>query len=84
MTTTLTLTLTDRHISAFCSAYNYPATLPNGKPNPQSQEDFAVQQVLSFIESVATADDMQTATNAARTAVMQAAESQPKATATKE
>jgi hypothetical protein len=58
MAVTLTITLTDaqgaRAITAICARCGYRPTLPDGSPNPQTQAQFAKQQLIDWVRSQVT------------------------------
>ena len=71
------ITLTQRHIDAFCNTYFYNSS------KPQTKEEFAIERILGFIEEIADGNDVNSAINETRDAAIQDAKNQPKATITK-
>jgi hypothetical protein len=43
-----------RVITAISVTHQYSATLPNGDPNPQTEAQFAKQQIANWVKNVVT------------------------------
>lgn len=65
----ITITIPDavatRVIDGFCKRYNYPPTLEDGTPNPETKAQFAKRKVLEFIKRAVQEAEVEDARNAA-------------------
>lgn len=67
ITLTIPNAVTQRVLDGFCKNQGYAATLENGTPNPETQQQFMKRKIVEYVKTAVKASELETARNAAAT-----------------